>query len=83
MILEVQFQNFGAPAHEHQCFHFKKILGAQKLIFFCENWHGASFYNKKQTQKYKFENVLLVGNFENALKKLLTVRNAILAVFGG
>ena len=75
MILEVQFQNFGAPAHEH--------LGAQKLIFFCENWHGASFYNKKQTQKYKFENFLFVGNFENALKKLLTVRNAILAVFGG
>ena len=34
---------------------FKKIQGAQILIFFAENWHEASFYIKEQTQKYKFE----------------------------
>ena len=38
-------------------FIFKKFQGAQ--IFFDENWHEASFYIKKQTQKYKFEIRLL------------------------
>ena len=52
MILEVQFQNL---AHARQSFHFQKIPGALKLIFFCENWQGASFYIKEQAQKYKFE----------------------------
>ena len=58
MILEVQIQIFGARALAHTChgFHFQKIPGAHILIFFDENWHGASFYIKEQTQKYKFEN---------------------------
>ena len=43
MILEVQFQNFKF----------------QILILFCENWRGASFYIKEQTQKYKYEIWLL------------------------
>ena len=38
---------------------FKNLQGAQILTFFCENWHEASFYIKKQTQKYKFEIILL------------------------
>ena len=36
-------------------FIFKKFQGAEILIFFDENWHAASFYNKEQMQKYKFE----------------------------
>ena len=28
---------------------------AQILIFFCENWHEASFHIKEQKQKYKFK----------------------------
>ena len=28
---------------------------AKYSIFFCENWHKASFYIKEQTQKNKFE----------------------------
>ena len=36
-------------------FIFKTFQGAQILIFFCENWQGASFYIKEQTKKYKFE----------------------------
>ena len=63
MILEVQFQNFSAHRRTHvarwhthvKVFIFFKLQGAQILIFFCENWHGASFYIKKQMQKYKFE----------------------------
>ena len=61
MILEVHFQNFGTRSHMlHRCtyvkvFIFKKFQGAQILIFFCENWQGASFYIKEQSQKYKFE----------------------------
>ena len=59
IILEVQIQNFGARgAHWRTCvkvFIFKKFQGAQILLFFCENWHEASFYNKEQTQKYKFK----------------------------
>ena len=60
MILEVKIKNFrtrarGAPEHGPQSFHFQKIQGAQILIFFCENWHDASFYIKEQTQKNKFE----------------------------
>ena len=43
----------------HARFHFQKISGAQILIFFCENWHEASFYIKEQTQKYKFKIWLL------------------------
>ena len=61
MILEVQIQIFGARALAHTChgFHFQKIPGAHILIFFDENWHGASFYIKEQTQKYKYEIILL------------------------
>ena len=60
MILEVQIQNFGArraQVHAGQSFHFQKIPGAQILIFFCENWHEASFYIKEQRQRTnsKFE----------------------------
>ena len=62
MIIEVQIQNFGArraQVHAGQSFHFQKIPGAQILIFFCENWHEASFYIKEQRQKNKFEIWLL------------------------
>ena len=31
-----------------------KFQGAQILIFFGENWQGASFYIKEQMHKYKF-----------------------------
>ena len=55
MILAVQYQNFGASSSK---FPFSKnSRGPKILIFFCENWHGASFYIKEQTQKYKFETV--------------------------
>ena len=36
-------------------FIFKKLQRAQILIFFGENWQGAFFYIKQQTQKYKYE----------------------------
>ena len=50
--VEVQIQIFGA----HAKFSFSKVFqGAQILIFFDENWQGASLYIKEQTQKYKFE----------------------------
>ena len=57
MILEVQFQNFGA--HAHQSYYFQKIPGGPNINIFCENWHGASFYIKEHMQKYKFEIWLL------------------------
>ena len=75
MIFEVQIQIFGARALAHTChgFHFQKIPGAHILIFFDENWHGASFYIKEQTQKYKFEIWLLKSTLlvfvENPPKK--------------
>ena len=51
MILETQIQNVGARGRTRvKLFIFKKFQGAQILIFFCENWHEASFYIKKQTQ---------------------------------
>ena len=52
MILEVQIQIFSARASK---FSFSKIPGGPNIYIFCENWHEASFYNKEQTQKYKFE----------------------------
>ena len=52
MILEVQFLNFGAQQHKRvKVFIFKKFQGAQILIFFCENWQGASFYIKEQARE--------------------------------
>ena len=45
MILEVQFQNFGA--HARQSFHFQKIPGGKILIVFDEHWHEASVYIKE------------------------------------
>ena len=70
-------------------FIFNKFQGAQILLFFCENWHVASFYNEEQTQKYKFEIWLLKSNifsiFENTNKKktLLTTKNSPNGVFDG
>ena len=61
IILEVQIQNFSERERcTRRCtsvkvFIFKKFQGAEISIFFCENWHETSFYNKEQTQKYKFE----------------------------
>ena len=56
MILEVQIQNFSALAlGAHQSFSFQKIPGGPNINIFCENWYEASFYNKEQMQKYKFE----------------------------
>ena len=52
MILEVQIKIL---VHACQSFHFQKFHGAQILIFLCENWQEASFHNKEQTQKIKFE----------------------------
>ena len=62
MIFKVKIQIFGepaprAPAPEGQSFHFQKFPGGPNInifltvTFFYENWHGASFYIKKQTQK--------------------------------
>ena len=51
MILEVQIQIFGARRRTHiKVFIFKKFQGALILIFFCENWREASFYNKGQIE---------------------------------
>ena len=55
MILEVQIRSFGA----RQSFHFQKIPGGLNINIFFENWYKASFYNKVQKQKYKFEIRLL------------------------
>ena len=76
MILEVQFQNLGArtPAHVCPSFHFKKIPGGPNInIFFCENWQGASFYIKEQTQKNKFEIFLLKSTILNPQKSAFLV----------
>ena len=70
MILEVQIQIFGTSI---KVFIFKKFQGAQILIFFCENWHEASFYIKKQTQKYKFEILLLKGTILDPRKSAILV----------
>ena len=45
------------------------------LVFFDENWHVASFYIKKQTQKYKFEILLLKST-------ILAPRKSAFLVFG-
>ena len=42
-----------------QSFHFQKVPGGPNINIFCENWQGASFYIKGQTQKCKFEIWLL------------------------
>ena len=43
-----------ASAHAAKC-SFSKIQGDFILIFFCQNLHKATFYNKEQTQKSKYE----------------------------
>ena len=47
--IEVQFQNFDAHAGARtSTFLFSKnVIGVQILLFFCENWHEASFYIKE------------------------------------
>ena len=63
----LKVQHFGTP---------KSAFLVQKNVFFVFRlWF--SFENNRRT------NVLLVSIFENTQKKLLTVKNAILAVFGG
>ena len=52
-----------------------EVKPPKKLLFVFRLWF--SFKNNRRT------NVLLVAFFEKALKKLLTVKNTILAVFGG
>ena len=54
-------------------FIFKKLQGAQILIFFDENSRGASFYIKEQTQKYKFEIRLLKRTILDPQKSALLV----------
>ena len=55
MILETQIQNVGARGRTRvKFFIFKKFQGAQILIFFCENWHEASFYIKKTNAGFFF-----------------------------
>ena len=46
-----------------------------KILFVFRLWF--SFKNNRRT------NVIMVGIFENAQQKLLTVKNAILTIFGG
>ena len=49
---QVQIQNFGTRRRMRvKVLIFKKFQGAQILLFFCENWHEASFNIKEQTQK--------------------------------
>ena len=77
MILEGQIQIFQrSGTRRHTCvkvFIFKKFQGAQMLVFFDENWHVASFYIKKQTQKYKFEILLLKSTILNPPKSVFLV----------
>ena len=75
MIIGVQFQNFGvcAGARASKFSFSKKSRGAQILIFGCKNWHGASFYIKKQTQKYKFEIWLLKSTILDQRKSAFLV----------
>ena len=54
-------------------FILKKLQGAQILIFVVENWHEASFYIKKQTQKYKFEIWLLKSTILDQRKSAFLV----------
>ena len=56
------------------CFWFLKKNPQSNFFFVFQLWF--IFKNNKHT------NVLLAGIFENELKKLLTIKNAILAVFG-
>ena len=70
MILEVQIQNFRSSV---KVFIFKKFQEAQMLIFFCENWHEASFYIKELTQKNKFEIWLLKTTILDPRKSLFLV----------
>ena len=54
--------NFGArasAAHTHQSFHFQKNSRGPNINIFDENLREASFYSKEQTQKFKFEILLL------------------------
>ena len=56
MIIEVQFQTYSTCANERTSkFLFSKIPRGANIDIFCENWQGASFYIKKQIEKYKFE----------------------------
>ena len=71
MILEVQIQIFSG--HARQSFYFQKFQGAQILIFFDENWHEASFYNKEQTQNNKFEIWLLKTTILDSWKSAFLV----------
>ena len=43
------------------------------MKLFCENWHGASFYIKEQTQKYKFEIWLLKSTILDPQKSAFLV----------
>ena len=52
MILEVQFQISAK-------FLFSKYSRGPNINIFGKDWHGAFFYIKEQTQKYKFEIWLL------------------------
>ena len=56
MILEAQIQIFGACRRTRvKVLIFKKFQGAQILIFFDENWHGISFYNKRTNAEIQIE----------------------------
>ena len=68
MVLEVQIQIKHAKV-----FIFKKFQGAQILIFLDENWQGASFYVKEQTQKYKFESCLQISTILDPQKSAFLV----------
>ena len=71
MILEVQIQNFSAS----QNFHFQQIPGGLNIDIFGENWHEA--LQTIDAQMF-FWSVFL----KTHIKKVFTVKNAILAVFG-
>ena len=65
MILEVQIQNFGAPAR--QSFHFQKIPGGLNINIFLKTMNTQMLFCSVFLKTHK--------------KKLLTAKNAILAIF--
>ena len=54
-------------------FIFLKIPGGPNINIFDENWHGASFYIKEQTQKYKLEIRLLKRTILDPQKSVFLV----------
>ena len=62
-----------APAHARQSFNFQNNPGGLNINIFGENRHDASFYIKEQTQKNKFEILVLKTTILGPLKRVFLV----------